>query len=358
MERIRSWSSVFSELSRSFEQVSSTVQQSQEEQGLQQLFAEVSKKVCQGCALYRTCWERDYYRTCQNMLDMLSIAELQGKVDIDDLTEDLKKRCARLKEMSITITCLYETYKVNRYWQQRLLESRELVSEQLKGVSQIMEGMSSELELDVELEGEIDQTLKYQFDKIGIPIHDLYTLHKEDGLMEVGVIKQACRGQMECRFTIAPVVSKVVGKAFNVASTNCQHKEGEDKCFFKLYPALKYNLDLGMARIGKDGNHISGDSYSVLHLKEGRMALLLSDGMGTGPRAAKESGTVVSLLEHLLESGFGQDLAVKTVNSIMMLRPTEESFSSIDLSVIDLYTGNGTFLKIGAVPSFWLGGRE
>lgn len=358
VDRIRSWSSVFSELSRSFEQVSSTVQQSQEEQGLQQLFAEVSKKVCEGCALYRTCWERDYYRTCQNMLDMLSIAELQGKIDIDDLSEDLKKRCARLKEMSITITCLYETYKVNRYWQQRLLESRELVSEQLKGVSQIMDGMSSELELDVELDGEIDRTLKQQFNKMGVTIEDLYTLHKEDGLMEVGVIKQACRGQMECRFTIAPVVSKVVGKVFNVASTNCQLKEGEDRCLFKLYPALKYSLDIGIARVGKDGNHISGDSYSVIQLKEGRMALLLSDGMGTGPKAARESATVVSLLEHLLESGFGQDLAVKTVNSIMMLRPTEEAFSTVDLAVLDLYTGNGTFLKIGAVPSYLVRGRR
>ncbi|MEW6065013.1 phosphoprotein phosphatase [Desulforamulus profundi] len=358
VDRIRNWASIFTELSRSFEQVSTTVQQSQEEHGLQQLFSEVSKKVCDGCALYRTCWERDFYRTYQNMLDMLSTVELQGKITIDDLSEDLKKRCARLKEMSITITCLYETYKVNNYWHQRLLESRELVSEQLKGVSQIMENMSSELEFDVELDGEIDEALRHQFDRLGIPVEDLYTLHKEDGLMEVGVVKPACRGEMECRFTVAPVVSKVVGRSFNVASTNCQLREGEDKCCFKLYPALKYNLDIGVAKIGKDGNSISGDSHSILQLKEGRMALLLSDGMGTGPKAAKESGTIVSLLEHLLESGFGQDLAVKTVNSIMMLRYTEETFSTVDLAVVDLYTGNGTFLKIGAVPSYIVRGRR
>lgn len=358
VDRIRNWASIFTELSRSFEQVSTTVQQSQEEHGLQQLFSEVSKKVCDGCALHRTCWERDFYRTYQSMLDMLSTVELQGKITIDDLAEDLKKRCARLKEMSITLTCLYETYKVNNYWHQRLLESRELVSEQLKGVSQIMENMSSELEFDVELDGEIDNALRHQFDRLGIPIEDLYTLHKEDGLMEVGVIKPACRGEMECRFTVAPVISKVVGRTFNVASTNCQLRAGEDKCSFKLYPALKYNLDIGIAKIGKDGNTICGDSHSVLQLKEGRMALLLSDGMGTGPKAAKESSTIVTLLEHLLESGFGQDLAVKTVNSIMMLRYTEETFSTVDLAVIDLYTANGTFLKIGAVPSYIVRGRR
>ncbi|GAB6179127.1 stage II sporulation protein E [Desulfotomaculum defluvii] len=358
VDRIRNWSSIFTELSRSFEQVSSTVQQSQEEHGLQQLFTEVSKKVCEGCALYRTCWERDFYRTYQNMLDMLSTVELQGKITIEDLSEELKKRCARLKEMSITITCLYETYKVNKYWHQRLLESRELVSEQLKGISQIMESMSSELEFDVELDGEIDEALKNQFAKMGIPVQEVYTLHKEDGLMEVGVVKQACRGGMECRFTIAPIVSKVVGRGFNVASTNCQLRTGEDRCAFKLYPSLRYSLDVGVAKIGKDGNAVCGDSHSILQLKEGRMALVLSDGMGTGPKAAKESGTIVSLLEHLLESGFGQDLAVKTVNSIMMLRTAEETFSTVDLAVVDLYNGNGTFLKIGAVPSYLVRGRR
>lgn len=358
VDRIRDWSSIFNELSRSFEQVSSTVQQSQEEYGLQQLFSEVSSKVCDGCALYRTCWERDFYRTYQIMLDMLSTVELQGRVTIDDLSDELKKRCARLKEMSITISCLYETYKVNRYWQQRLLESRELVSEQLKGVSQIMENLSSELEFDVELNGEIDEALQHHFAKIGIPIEDLYTLHKEDGLMEVGIVKPACRGEMECRFTVAPVVSKVVGRAFTVASTNCQLKEGEDKCSFKLYPALKYHIDVGVAKLGKDGSPVSGDSHSIIQLKEGRMALVLSDGMGTGPKAAKESSTIVSLLEHLLESGFDQDLAVKTVNSIMMLRSPGETFSTVDLAVLDLYTGNVTFLKIGAVPSFLVRGRR
>ncbi|ABO48674.1 Phosphoprotein phosphatase [Desulforamulus reducens MI-1] len=358
VDRIRNWGAIFTELSRSFEQVSSNVQKSQEEHGLQQLFTEVSKKVCEGCALYRTCWERDFYRTYQNMLDMLSTVELQGKITMEDLSDDLKKRCARLKEMSITLTCLYETYKVNKYWHQRLLESRELVAEQLKGISQIMESMSSELEFDVELDGEIDEALTNQFAKIGVPVQDVYTLHKEDGLMEVGVVKRACRGEMECRFTIAPIVSKVLGRGFYVASTNCQLQGDNDSCSFKLYPALKYSLDIGVAKVGKDGNAVCGDSHSILQLKEGRMALVLSDGMGTGPKAAKESGTIISLLEHLLESGFSQDLAVKTVNSIMMLRTAEETFSTVDMAVVDLYNGNGTFLKIGAVPSYIIRGRR
>ncbi len=74
--------------------------------------------------------------------------------------------------------------------------------------------------------------------------------------------------------------------------------------------------------------------------------------MGSGPRAALESGTTISLLRHLLESGFGQDLAIKTVNSILVLRSPGESFATVDLAVVNLYTAQANFVKIGAVPTF------
>ena len=80
--------------------------------------------------------------------------------------------------------------------------------------------------------------------------------------------------------------------------------------------------------------------------------------MGSGPRAAMESGTTISLLRHLLDSGFGQDLAVKTVNSILILRSPGESFATVDLAVINLYTAQADFVKFGAVPGFIIHGGQ
>lgn len=357
-DRIKNWAKVFRELSASFDQVSTTVQQVQEEEGLQKLFDEVAKRVCDGCALYRTCWERDSYRTYQNMLDLLAVVEQQGQVTIEDLSDDLKKRCARLKEMAITITCLYETYKVNRYWQKKLLESRSLVSEQLNGVSRIMDNLSGELALDVELNGDMERTLLEHFEKIGIPIEEIYTLHHNGGQLEVGVVKPACRGEMECRYTVAPVVSRVVGRPLTVTNTQCQLHEEEGICGFKLYPALNYRLIIGVAKESKAGNGVSGDSYATLQLRQGKCCLLLSDGMGVGPKAALQSSTTVSLLENLLESGFEESLAIKTVNSILMLRSAEENFSTVDLTVIDLYKAEANIIKIGAVPGFLIRNGE
>ena len=78
----------------------------------------------------------------------------------------------------------------------------------------------------------------------------------------------------------------------------------------------------------------------------------MSDGMGSGIDAAKESGMVVELLEQFLESGFSDETAAKLVNSALVLKRKDDMFSTVDLCTIDLYTGMCRFLKAGAATTF------
>ena len=92
--------------------------------------------------------------------------------------------------------------------------------------------------------------------------------------------------------------------------------------------------------------------FSFLHKEEGQFLASLSDGMGTGLNAYQESEKVVDLLEQFLEAGFSQETAVKMINSALVLRDQGKTFSTIDISSIDLYSGVCEFLKIGAATSF------
>ena len=157
---------------------------------------------------------------------------------------------------------------------------------------------------------------------------------------------------MECRNVIAPVLSRMLEQPLYRASQVCTFNEGDAACRLRFYPGLTYRLVLGVAQTGKSGSLVSGDSYAFFHLKGGRFALVLSDGMGDGPRAALESSATISLLRRLLESGFNQDLAIKTVNSVLALRSPGESFATVDLVVVNLISGQANFIKTGAVPSF------
>ena len=119
-----------------------------------------------------------------------------------------------------------------------------------------------------------------------------------------------------------------------------------------------YTVEIGVAQIAKNGEEVSGDYYSLLSLKEGKQAIILSDGMGSGEKAKKESKTTVCLLEEMLEVGLPRDLIFKTVNTVMQLRSGEESFATVDLAMLDLQEGRVELCKIGAAPSFIKRGEQ
>ena len=121
---IRNWARIFLELSRTFEQVASTAGQTREEQSLQKLLNQIAEKVCCGCSFYNTCWEREFYKTYQGMVDLLALVEIYGKITADNFSRELRRRCFRTKGLAITINCLYESYNLNRYWSRRLLEEQ------------------------------------------------------------------------------------------------------------------------------------------------------------------------------------------------------------------------------------------
>ena len=58
------------------------------------------------------------------------------------------------------------------------------------------------------------------------------------------------------------------------------------------------------------------------------------------------------MLENFLESGFDKEMAVNLINSVLVLRSDEENTCTIDMSIIDLFSGEVEFIKIGAAPTF------
>ena len=90
----------------------------------------------------------------------------------------------------------------------------------------------------------------------------------------------------------------------------------------------------------------------MMDLGPGKFAMAISDGMGNGERAYQESNETLKLLQKILQSGIEEKVAIKSVNSILSLRSTDEMFSTLDLVMIDLQNAQAKFLKIGSTPSF------
>ena len=86
--------------------------------------------------------------------------------------------------------------------------------------------------------------------------------------------------------------------------------------------------------------------------------MALSDGMGSGINACKESEMVIELIEKFLESGFQKETAIRMMNSAMVIQGEDGIFSTVDMASMDLYTGMCEFYKIGAASTFIKHGEE
>ncbi len=103
----------------------------------------------------------------------------------------------------------------------------------------------------------------------------------------------------------------------------------------------------------RTGETVCGDTLDSFQKDDGTWCLLLSDGMGSGEGARKESALTCRLLRQFLEAGIEPEAALKTLNAAMALRGAETgSFTTIDLLTWSPRTGEASFFKYGAAPSY------
>ncbi len=348
--RLAEFARVFHELSGAFTQVAA----GKEFTGGRDLsvgLRVVVDRVCTGCDHYALCWEKDFFGSSQYILEMLRTADAVGTVSP---AAGPAHRCPRRPEVAGTINNLAELYRLDRYWRRKVDETREVVAGQLAGVAQIVTGLASEVRLDFASREEFAAALADALDEEGIGCREIEVKNLERNRVEIRLCRAACPGNSLCETRLAPLASRLAGQALSVQKVRCRRSG----CSFKLVTAQMFRLETGFSQAVKDGSHISGDTQMLRHYREGKFVLLLSDGMGSGARAAMESSATVTLLEQLLAAGFGRDLAVRTVNSILVLRSPEETFATVDMASIDLQSGLAELVKIGAAPGYLKRGKE
>lgn len=114
----------------------------------------------------------------------------------------------------------------------------------------------------------------------------------------------------------------------------------------------KYSLDIGIAKRKKNNSIISGDSTTVIKLKDGKVLVGISDGMGSGEVAARNSKKVMLTLEKFLNTGFDKETAVKLLNSYLLIGKEEDNFATLDVAIFDPNTCKADFIKVSACSTF------
>lgn len=105
-------------------------------------------------------------------------------------------------------------------------------------------------------------------------------------------------------------------------------------------------------RVKKQGSVISGDSFSVRENDDGKLVLMLADGMGSGSIAASESEILINTMEEMLDAGFDPLYAIAFANKCLSEKNRGSNFTTFDMGMIDLYSGELKMYKQGASATF------
>lgn len=121
---------------------------------------------------------------------------------------------------------------------------------------------------------------------------------------------------------------------------------------FSFVEEGRFRLTTGVVQKNRQGENLCGDNFSITKVDVQKAVLMLSDGMGSGESAYLKSEQVVELLEQLLSAGFTRELAIELLNSFISFLADGSISSTLDMAMIDLYTGMADFIKLGASTTF------
>ncbi len=348
IERLSELSGVYKSLA---ETLKDTVQEGNyfSQNDATQIIDQVVGKTCSGCGMGNSCWKRDFYKSYQYLFNLLTMIENGVDPKKNDSLKSFKERCLKPEEIIQGLRYYYDMYRNGLSWRKKMNESRLLVSDQLKEVSAVVSDLALKIDMDVDFDRDMEELIMVGLDNEAVHVKDVIVA-KAGSTLDIDIRMGSCGGKRECMKNIIPVVNKITGRKFNKKEMGCDLIH-DSICSIKLKEAHRYQIATGIARVNKSGT-VSGDNYSFIELKDGKFMLALSDGMGTGAKAALESNTTITLLEKFLYAGFDKDVALKAINSLMLLKSNEETYSTIDMNVINQYTGEVEFVKVGAVSAF------
>lgn len=345
-EKLLRFSKAFQNISHTFDRISSTeIKPSQKE--INNLIEANGEKMCAQCSMNEFCWRAYIKDTYASSYEMLDVINKKGQITVGDIPPRFMKACINAESFAYGLTFQLDLYRQNEVWKRRFAELRKLMGGQFSAVADSVKVLEQTIEESLSFNKEDEGDIRALLYNRGIKPNELIVLENKNGHKEIHIsIKYYIDGDFreELRNDIQEALGvKVDLKKYEVDQVNKIYS-------FVFVPKKQYNILC--SSVMQAGSQISGDVYSSIELEDGNYLLALADGMGSGNRARNESTATIELFEALMESGFEEEVAIKMVNSILMLKSDEENYSTMDITLIDQYTGIAKFLKMGATTSF------
>ncbi|MDD5899863.1 MAG: SpoIIE family protein phosphatase [Lachnospiraceae bacterium] len=306
--------------------------------------------VCADCARMKECWEtypEERFAAAYLMYEAARHGEVPGHAEV----EYRLGGCLRAERITEEYAVLPLRERANQYVRRRTEEGRAAVVNQLRVVSDMLKEYSDELYETTLGDGKLEENVAEALKHIGIYAEQIAVMRRNGRGLRIRLQAYCKNGQY------IPVRRAVqcLGMLFHcpmIAGGESERFISETMGDFTFEEEPGYMILTGVAKATQKDESVSGDSFAFLYPDSGETILLLSDGMGSGEAASRDSEAVIGLLEQFLAAGFDEKTAVRLINSVLLLRTEGKSYSTVDISIINPYGGTCEFIKLGAAGTY------
>ncbi|MGI6029786.1 MAG: SpoIIE family protein phosphatase [Candidatus Heteroscillospira sp.] len=345
--RIERMSRAFREL---FDTVHNTLECGANDGDISTAFDRAADAVCVSCANKDECWHRDYIDTLTVINDASPQMLERGRLETSDLAERFLKKCPNTGALVGAVNSELRGILYRRRFHSRISENRTAAYGQYLDVARILDGVSKDLGADCSADPLAERRLLRYLG--GVDIDARVSVFRDSrGRLRAGIESAKC-----AKLISSPKYLDELSAVLGVRLC-CDKDQDPSQGRLELMEAEPLAVSVGIASMKKQGESVSGDRGTYFKTDEGVLCVILSDGMGSGPEAARDSIDTVHILESFLRSGVAPETAMKMLNSVVLLRSADYwGYATVDLMCVDLFTGETSFYKYGAAPSYvWSG---
>lgn len=321
----------------------------------QALISEMRERLCGGCAEYSACWNGDDNHAVHFLCALIS--EALDRVDAPtgkrvifsdgEIPPEIMRFCRRGRMIPDRLGLLLRDFAEKRRSVIKRSVNNRNFGVQLAQAREILYAAAERQAAPVCLRGERLHRLEAALDLSGIRDCEVSATDIEH--MEIRLMRSSGEWHTEEVRRASRAFSQAFGGGFAAYR--------RDNClYFVRKPRFQAHTGVS-CRAGKAGE-VCGDSHLLRMLHPTKLAVMLSDGMGSGENAAHESAETLRLLWRFLSAGLSRSLAIETVNQHMLMRSGDEIYATVDLLLLDLNAGIAEFSKLAACRTLILRGNE
>lgn len=317
------------------------------------IYRAVSEDICRSCRSRMDCWKTHFDETMDAFNHLTPLLAENETVTEEQFSGRLKTHCRRKRELAARVNAGYREFRVRESAFLRLGELRHVVSDQFAATAQMLEEFADTFSRPEWIDADTARRIRESLEKQGVRLRQVLCRVNERGQMAVELLLDG-KYQTQNRESFRRRVGELCGRSFSLPVVDYADRVTR----IAFTERHSFRVAVGTAQLRHEGEQLCGDAFECFQDGTGRLLAVLSDGMGSGGRAAVDGAMAAGLASRLLKAGFGSESLLRLVNTALMAKSADESLATLDIAIVNLFTGELELLKAGAgVSLLYSGGR-